>query len=198
MRRIILYLTLSTVLFAAIIYGKSMQSFPNSLPVPGNYSVTKSKVSFLSKAPLEQIEATSEELKGMISQIENTFAFTIAYTSFMGFNSPLQREHFNENFMESDKYSNASYAGRIIDPVAWNDTGTSDVRVKGTLDIHGIQHERILPAKVTVKQDYILIYCQFPIKIADHNITIPRVLNQKIAEEVTVTVAARLTENIAR
>ncbi len=156
--------------------------------------VSSGNVTFYSAAALEEIEASSNKIKGVILKNNNTFAFNIPYNSFIGFNSPLQKEHFNENFMESDKYVSASYTGRIIDNVNWQDTGLYTVRVKGILDIHGVKKERILTGNVNVLKDKVLVFCKFTILIADHNITIPRVLNQKIAEEVTVEVSATLSD----
>lgn len=66
-------------------------------------STENGRISFKSDAPLELIEAASGELKGIIDPSRNAFAFSVNIQSFQGFNSPLQREHFNENYMESKK-----------------------------------------------------------------------------------------------
>ncbi len=154
--------------------------------------VSTGEVSFISKAPLETIKAKSDKLKGVVSKEDNTFAFSVDYISFVGFNSPLQQEHFSENFMEADKYSTSTFTGRIIEKINWNKEGNNTVRVKGVLNIHGIKQERILNATVDVDSSRVLITSEFKIEIAEHNITIPKIVHQKIAEQVTVSVSAVL------
>ena len=73
------------------------------------YQTTSGKISFRSDAPLEIIRASSSEMIGLIDITKENFSFKIQVHSFQGFNSPLQKEHFNENYMESDKYPEASF-----------------------------------------------------------------------------------------
>src|SRR5688572_29911318 len=70
-------------------------------------------IHFKSEAPLELIEATSKKMKGALNPAEQTFAFSVANNSFEGFNSALQREHFNENYMESVKFPTCTFSGKI-------------------------------------------------------------------------------------
>jgi hypothetical protein len=51
--------------------------------------------------------------------------------SFQGFNSPLQKEHFNENYVESDKFPEASFKGKIIEDQDLTVDGTYELRAKG-------------------------------------------------------------------
>ena len=70
----------------------------------GIYIAKKNLVTFNSKTQTELIKASSSELKGIIDSEKRIFAFTVAMKTFDGFNSPLQKEHFNENYMESEKF----------------------------------------------------------------------------------------------
>ena len=79
------------------------------------YTVTNGKISFRSDAPLEVIRASSSEMIGLIDIDKKNFSLKVQVHSFQGFNSPLQKEHFNENYMESDKYPEASFKGKIIE-----------------------------------------------------------------------------------
>lgn len=85
------------------------QLLNSSLPAQGGnlFSATSGTISFQSDAPFELIKARSKEVKGLLDITKKTFAFKVRMESFEGFNSPLQREHFNENYMESNKYPNA-------------------------------------------------------------------------------------------
>jgi hypothetical protein len=103
------------------------------LPKGPFYRCSDGKVRFISDAPLEKIEASSERLRGAVDAGANTFAWTVAIRSFKGFNSDLQLEHFNENYMESAKYTDAKFEGKIIEDVDCSKDGVYPVRAKGRL-----------------------------------------------------------------
>lgn len=148
---------------------------------------------FTSNAPLEVIQAESNRLKGALDKVSKTFAFTVDMQSFEGFNSPLQQTHFNENYMESGKFPMATFKGKIIENVDFDSVGTYDIRAKGKLTIHGIEHERIIRSKIIVDQDgFIIITSKFTIPLKDHEIRIPKIVYQKIAEIINVGVSLRL------
>jgi hypothetical protein len=144
------------------------------------------KIQFVSDAPLEVIKASSDALKGVIDTSKQSFAFSVAVNTFKGFNSPLQQQHFNENYMESVKFPVATFTGKIIETVNFSKTGTYDIRAKGVLFIHGIKSERIIRGTVEVIPGKIRIVSQFTVHLEDHNIKIPRIVYQKIAPEVTI------------
>src|SRR3954463_10509801 len=81
------------------------------------FSVKTGKISFKSEAPFETIRATSEDLKGLLEIEKKLFAFKVRMDSFDGFNSGLQKEHFNENYLESNKFPEAVFNGKIIEDV---------------------------------------------------------------------------------
>ena len=152
-------------------------------------------IRFKSDAPLELIQAASQELRGAISPGERTFAFTVPMASFQGFNSPLQREHFNENYMESVKYPDATFTGRIIEEIDLRQPGTYTIRAKGILTVHGVAQERIIKSQVQVGNGNCNLSASFTVLLADHAITIPKVVHQKIAEEIEVEVSGVLNYN---
>ena len=150
--------------------------------------IQSGEVRFQSYAPLEVIEAASTQLKGVIDIANNEFAFSVQIASFDGFNSPLQREHFNENYMESDTYASATYSGKIIEKIKWEKDGEYIVRTKGKLTIHGVTNERIIKNTVLIADDRISIASDFSVLLSEHNISIPKIVQQKIAEEINVYV----------
>jgi hypothetical protein len=152
------------------------------------YQTTSGKISFKSEAPLEVIHASSDGLIGLLDAGKKNFAFKIDVRSFKGFNSPLQKEHFNENYMESDKYPEASFKGKIIEDIDFAADGVYEVRTKGTLTIHNVPEERIIKSNVTVNKKIITIKSAFTVLLSDHNIPIPKVVNQKLANEIMVEV----------
>ena len=154
------------------------------------YSVSRGNISFNSAARLELIKANSQSLRGFIDASNGTFAFAINMNTFEGFNVALQREHFNEKYMESTLYPSASFKGKIIEDVDLSKDGTYHVRVKGIMNIHGVEQERIIPATVVVSNGMLNITSKFSVLLKDHNIKVPKVVNEKIATEVFVEVTA--------
>ena len=156
------------------------------------YLTQNGQIHFQSYAPLEVIEATSNELRGAIDIDKRTFAFTVEINSFEGFNSPLQKEHFNENYLESDDFKTASFLGKIIEKTDLTKEGEYTLRAKGKLKIHGVTQERIIKSKAIVKNGKLKIESNFTILLKEHDIAIPKIVFQKIAEEIRVTVKAEL------
>ncbi len=150
-------------------------------------------IQFSSDAPLELIEADSDQLKGAIDTDKRTFAFTVEMTSFQGFNSPLQREHFNEIYMESSRFPKSKFAGKIIEEIDFSKPGTYTIRAKGKLTLHGLTQERIIRCKLVVSASKLEVSADFSVLLAEHDISIPRVVHQKIAEEIKVNVRAVFT-----
>lgn len=162
--------------------------------VKGIFATTTGKVEFKSDAPLELIEAASDRLKGVIDSNKNAFAFSIQITSFQGFNSALQKEHFNEKFMESELHPEASFQGKIIEDIDYNEIGYYKVRAKGILSIHGVSQERIIRSDMHIEEGKITIDSDFKVLLADHRISIPKIVSQKISEEIQVHVRLELLE----
>ena len=154
------------------------------------YSTNNGTITFRSEAVQELISASSSDLHGLIDPEQRTFAFKVQIRSFRGFNNGLQREHFNENYMESDKFPEATFKGKIIEQVDLTKEGKYMVRAKGTLSIHGVDQERIIKSNVAVQKGTISVESKFSILITDHDIKVPRVVHEKIASEIVVTVTA--------
>lgn len=167
-------------------------TFSVSLIHPGIYISSTGTISFRSDAPLELIGASSKELKGAIDTDKKTFAFKIRIRSFQGFNSPLQREHFNENYLESEKYQEAAFTGKIIEDINFNVPGKYSIRAKGILSIHGIDQERIIKSELEIRENSILIKSSFIVLLNDHKILIPKVVSEKLANEIKVDLSAEL------
>lgn len=162
------------------------------LPLAEVYSTQNGEVYFVSEAALEKIEAKSTQLKGVFIPDEKTFSFAINMASFEGFNSPLQREHFNENYLETDQYKDAKFSGKIIDQIDLSQDGEYTLRAKGKFIIHGVERERIIKGIFRKKGTNITLQSTFTILLQEHDIQIPRIVYKKIAPEVTVKVNATL------
>lgn len=157
------------------------------------FQTNNGTVSFRSEAPLELIKASSSDLIGAIDNDKRGFAFEISIRSFQGFNTALQKQHFHENYMETDKYPEAYFKGRIIEDQNFEVDGTYEIRAKGNLTIHNVTQERIIRCMVTVNNKKITLKSNFTLLLSDYNILIPRVVYQKLANEIKVELNATLT-----
>lgn len=156
------------------------------------FQIDKSIINFISNAPLETIKATSSELKGAIIPATNQFYFKVLIKSFTGFNNGLQMEHFNEKYMESEMYPWASFSGKIIEAVDFTKDGEYDVRAKGDLDIHGQKQTRIIRCKINIRNGVATVDSDFFVPLSDHNISIPRIVSEKISNQIEVSIKASM------
>ncbi len=156
------------------------------------YEVNDGTVRFYSNAPQELIKASSDKLQGVVDVQEKRFAFRVEISSFFGFNNNLQRSHFNENYMESDQYPVATFAGKIIEDVDLLSGGRHKLRAKGKLSIHGVEQERIIYVTTYMVNGRMNVTATFTVPLIDHSIKIPRVVYEKLASEINVMVSATL------
>lgn len=162
----------------------------SQLEAQRKFSIVRGKINFVSNAELELIAASTTKFKGIIDPATNQFAFSVPVASFVGFNSELQRQHFNEKYMESEKFPQITFMGKIIEQVDFSINGIYVVRAKGDLDVHGQKQTRIIRSTITIENGNLHIESDFKVPLADHNISIPRIVNQKIATEIEVRIDA--------
>ncbi len=158
------------------------------------FEVIKGRVDFSSNAALELIKASSEKIIGVIDPRTNQFAFIVNSGSFQGFNSELQRQHFNENYLETEKFYQSTFSGIITDSIDFFVDGVYKIRAKGSLLVHGKKKPREIPVTVTVSKGAINVQSEFQILLADHDITIPKIVNQKVATEIHVSLKCSMAE----
>ena len=156
------------------------------------YVARNGTVSFTSDAPLELIKAGSKELQGAVDIEKQTYIFVLNNASFSGFNSPLQQEHFHENYMESGKYPRTTFTGKIIETLQPEAGKDQYVRAKGILDLHGVKQERIIKAHIHYEANSMTVDAVFPVLLDDHHLRIPKVVSKKIAPEIEVKVNIKL------
>ena len=177
------------ILFFILVLSSAYAYAPNLL-----FSARTGSISFTSDAPLELIKANSDKLKGWLNTDSRQFSFTIDIKNFKGFKASTQKKHFNENYLESDKYPQATFEGKIIENIDLRRDGLYNVRAKGNLFIHGVVQERIIKCNLTIKNGLVSVKSNFIVLLADHNIAIPKILDQKLASDIKVEVITELTE----
>lgn len=151
---------------------------------------TSGEVTFFSKEVIEDIDATSKSMNSILNISNGEIVFVVPMTSFK-FKKPLMQEHFNEKYVESDKYPNGTYKGRINEKIDYTKDGEYDVTSSGILNIHGVEKERTEKGKLVVKDGAISIQSEFNVHLKDHKIEIPKLLVDNIADSVKVTFSAK-------
>jgi YceI-like domain len=156
------------------------------------YTTRNAFINFYSKALVEDISADNNQVYSIIDAGKKNLAFSLLLKSFI-FPKQLMQDHFNENYVESDKYPKAIFNGSYTGDVAFDKDGVYKIMVKGNLTLHNVTHAIELPATLEVKGGKLSGNAEFKIKPEDYNISIPSVVRDNIAKELTVTVKANYT-----
>jgi polyisoprenoid-binding protein YceI len=153
-----------------------------------SYICQKGMVHFFSATAMENIDATTNVAGAVLNTKTKKVYVKIKQTTFT-FKDRLMQDHFNENYMETEKYPLSVLDMVIVEDIDFTKDGTYDVTLKGTLEMHGVKKEREIKGKLTVKNGHpTLGTAEFMVKLADHQIKIPSVVGANIAEEVKVNV----------
>ncbi len=157
------------------------------------YLTRNGTIRFFSEAPLENIEAVTRQVMSALNTETGEFVFRLPIRSF-AFEKALMQEHFNDNFMESHEYPNASFQGFVeeVDSVDFTVPGSYDVAVSGELSIKDVTKTIREKGTLTVKDDLIEGEAVFIIRPEDYNIDIPRRFVRNIASEIEVFVDVTL------
>lgn len=150
--------------------------------------MTKSgTISFHSHTLLEDIDAVNDHVLAVIDANKKSIAFSLLMKQFV-FPRKLMQEHFNENYVESDKFPKATFSGAYTEAADLTKDGTYQLKVNGKLSIHGVTKDVSLPATLTVQGGTITGVSTFKLNPTDYNIEIPFLVREKIEKENTVKV----------
>ena len=146
-------------------------------------------IDFFSSTPMENIKAINSKVSSVIDINTGEMEFSALIAAFQ-FEKALMQEHFNENYLESDKFPKAMFKGKItnLDAVKFTEDGTYAADVTGNLTIHGVTKEITTKATIEVKDGKFKGQSSFILKPEDYNIEIPKLVREKIAKEIKVTV----------
>ena len=150
------------------------------------YTSEKSHVSFFSKGVIENIKATNTTATSIFDASTGEVAFLVKPHDFQ-FEKKLMQVHFNEKYMETEKYPSASFEGKIFG-YDLNNSQLQQVQAVGKLTIHGVTNDVELPGTIQFEQERVTMKSQFVVRLQDYNIRVPQIVWQNIAQEVEVTV----------
>jgi len=151
---------------------------------------------FYSHTPLEDIEAHNRQVVSILDISTGDIAFNLLIKSFE-FKKALMQEHFNESYMESDKYPKSAFKGKIInlDKINFTKDGTYPAEVTGDLTIHNVTKPVTSKGTIEVKGATVTARAKFISAPHEYNIDIPKVVENNIAKEVEVNVDVTYSSN---
>lgn len=153
------------------------------------YITRTGSISFFSEAPLENIEAYNNQVSGVVDLETGGMAFTLLMRAFT-FEKALMQEHFNEKYVESQKFPKATFKGNIKDFDSLKlGTEKVDITVSGKLTIHGVTKD--LSAPGTLRKDTngnIEGKSVFNINLQDYEIKVPSAVRKNIADNIEIKV----------
>ena len=162
-----------------------------------NYMTRTGKVYFnaTTKSSPEKIEAVNNETACLLMPAIGDVRFQVPVKSFK-FEKQLMQDHFNENYMESDKYPKADFAGKItnLSEINFSKDGTYNAKVAGKLTIHGVAKDVNENGTITIKGNTAKLAAKFSVLMADYKINIPRVVEDKVDKSATISFEGELTK----
>jgi hypothetical protein len=150
------------------------------------YSAEKAFISFFSDAAIEDITADNTKASTIFNAETGDLVFSVPIKDFR-FAKSLMQEHFNEKYMESEKFPKSTFQGKLVG-YDLKKAGPQDVHAQGKLTIHGVTKDIDVPGTFAVEGKKLTMKSKFMVKVADYEITIPQLLFQNIAEQVEVTI----------
>ncbi|MHA8083197.1 YceI family protein [Aquirufa sp. A-Brett2-15D] len=150
------------------------------------FMTTNGEVSIFSKTPMENIDAVNKSVSSIINTATNEVAVQMRITNFV-FPNKLMQEHFNENYLESEKFPSATFKGKIKETVDLTVAGTYPISASGTATIHGVTRPIELKGSIVSTGTNLALTCAFEVKLVDYKVDIPKIVFAKIAEVIKVS-----------
>jgi polyisoprenoid-binding protein YceI len=161
----------------------------STLHAQEKFSTSKCTIYFEASVPLfEAVEAKNDVVECELVPKKSQINFTAVIKKFQ-FKRDLMKEHFNSNYMESDRYSKATFKGIIekFDLKIINEN-EKDFLIKGKLTIHGQSRMVTVNAKIKKVDNGIQIISHFTLNTDDFNIEIPNMVIAKISKKVNTKI----------
>ena len=159
------------------------------------YMTKNGHIKFYSETPMETIEAHNQQVNSALDIASGDFVFKVLMKSFE-FEKALMQEHFNENYVESDKFPNAMFKGKVTNmgDIDFKTPGEYKALVEGDLTMHGVTQKVAESGIFVVTNGKIEGSSTFVVKPEDYKIKIPNTVIDNIAEEIEVTVNVSMEE----
>lgn len=151
------------------------------------YTTESSEISFFSSTPMEDIEAVNAASTSLLNVAKSDIVFRVPIAGFQ-FEKPLMQEHFNENYMDTEKYPYATFKGKLSDSLDLSKDTMYNITATGMMNIHGVDRAETYKGVIEAKDGKATLKCEFKVTLKDHKIKVPKVVFANIAEEIDVKV----------
>jgi hypothetical protein len=157
------------------------------------YFTKNASISFNASGPLEEIQSKNASV-GFLLNTETGEIQTSALVKSFVFEKQLMQEHFNENYMESEKYPKSTFKGTIKNnaEINYSKDGSYTLNVIGKLTLHGVTKDVNTSAKMTISAGKITVESQFTINCSDYGISIPGAVKEKVSNQVKIAIKGSL------
>jgi hypothetical protein len=154
------------------------------------YFTKNGRITFFSKTLVENIEAENNQVISVIDFKTGSIQFSLLNNAFH-FPKAKMEEDFNDDYIESAKYTKTAFKGTIADiaKISFDKAGTYDVQVTGDLNMHGVTKKISAPSTITVKDGKVSGRSTFKLNVSDYNIRIPAVVSNKVSNNIEITVS---------
>jgi polyisoprenoid-binding protein YceI len=158
------------------------------------YQTKAGNISFVNTAATGSFDAQNNQVIAALSAENGTVQFRVPVNSFQ-FKKELMQQHFQENYMESATFPNASFSGKLVDASAVNfqSAGTYNVKVKGDMTMHGVTKVVEIAGQIVVTATGVTLKANFDILCSDYSINIPRNNASAVSNKVAISVNCALT-----
>jgi polyisoprenoid-binding protein YceI len=160
----------------------------------GKFYTKTGKISFFSTTSVENIEAINKSAVALLDTKSGDLQFAVLMKGFE-FKKALMQEHFNKDYVESDKFPKGEFKGQVSNnsEINYTTNGSYPAKAKGKLTIHGITKDIETSGTITVKDGKVMLNAVFNVLIADYNISVPKLYRDNISKSIKVTVDCPLT-----
>ena len=143
------------------------------------------EIEFYTSTVVSDIEAVSEKADVSLNMGTGDVSVTIEIKSFE-FEYDLMQEHFNEKYIESDKFPKATFKGKILQDISGGIENETEVDVSGNLTIHGITNEIKFKANLSNQGDFTVVKSKIPVVFKDYGVDDPSILTKSVAQDVEI------------
>lgn len=153
------------------------------------YLTKTGALSFEASVPsFEEVAAKNNAVTAILNTENGEFA-ALALVKAFRFKNALMEEHFNENYAESDDFPKATFKGKIENfNVSELNKLDTKMQIDGSLTFHGVTKDlKSISIIVKIVDDKISLSGSFKVMVTDFNIEIPKIVQNKLSEDVVVS-----------
>lgn len=172
------------ILIICLLTGISLTVFSQSL-----FMTRSGQISFFSKTSVENIDAVNNEVTSILNSASGEVVFAVLVKSFR-FEKALMEEHFNENYVESDKFPKSTFQGKItnLTSIDFSKDGSYPVTLAGDLTLHGVKQPVTASGQLDVASGKLILKGSFTVALADYKIEVPSLVKDKISKTIDIRV----------